>query len=442
MVSIQKNMCLVNKMARILISYYSDYGETMYDSLFGVLRDNGNDVFRLNINNPGVAIDEWGGCCSMISKEQLDMIVNFNPEIIFNFNHSLPINLLIVLSPDVINCVIDADNPNTFWNKDYLKSHYSDYYFLGLQSYSKEMYDSFLNSNSYRYLYFPPGTAVVNREIKQDKNISFIGSNFYPLAIPPGEDFYSEMGLKLYDALKENYYLSEEDAKNICSASSNPSWLLEKVRAYYVGQDRLKHMQVLTDLGFTFYGVRWWNHIAYYDFELAKCFDSTPIITLEDNQYVYNSSKLSVNISHPQAKTSFSWRVMDIMASNSCLLMEDKPDWRDLFEKYLSSETLDLIIYNGPYDLRSKVIYLLSDEDVRKQCVKELNSAIDNNGRWNTRFIALEKMIGIKITYLSNDDQILLSVGNTLDNSATIISKKDKKIIKIGGFLKKKIQKE
>ncbi len=36
----------------------------------------------------------------------------------------------------------------------------------------------------------------------------------------------------------------------------------------------------------------------------------------------------------PLAKTSFSWRVMDIMASGACLLMEDKPDWRDLFEKY------------------------------------------------------------------------------------------------------------
>ncbi len=400
----------------------------MYDTLFGILRDNGNDVFRLNINCPAIAMDYWGGNTKVLDEDLIDRIGTFNPDLVFSFNNSLPLDILSKLPETCKICVIDADNPSTFWNKKHLKNNSSRFYYLGLQSYSKKMYEDFLKKElNDEYLYFPPGTAINNIKLVQDKNISFIGSNFYPLAIPEGEDFYSDMGIKLYDALKNNYYLTEEEAKSICPECTNIPWLLEKVRAYYVGQDRLKHMQALVDLGFTFYGVRWWNHIAYYDFELAKCFDPTPKITLEDNQWVYNTSKISVNISHPQAKSSFSWRVMDIMASNSCLLMEDKQDWRDLFEKYLSQETLDLVIYNGIYDMRNKAIKLIQDDDLRTKCVKELNNAIEKNGRWHHRLILLEHLLKIPLVFQKNEFPILISYGNELNTSAIVNEKLFKK---------------
>lgn len=422
MVSTKNLMYWVIKISRIMLCYYSDYGETMYDTLIGVLRDNGNHVFRLNINNPAIAIDRWGGNNKIVDKTLIDLILKFNPEIIFNFNNSLPLELYNCVNPECAICVIDADNPTTFWNQKYLKDHYQRVFFLGLQSYSKEMYEQFLGVplSEKNYLYFPPGTAVCNVKLVQDKNISFIGSNFYPLTIPGGEDFYSKMALDLYDALKKNYYLTEGEAAAICKDCGNVPWLLEKVRAYYVGQDRLKHMQMLSDLGFTYYGVRWWNHIAYYDFELAKCFDSTPKITLEDNQWVYNTSKISVNISHPQAKSSFSWRVMDIMASNSCLLMEDKIDWRNLFEKYLSKQTLDAIIYQDMFDMREKAIKLLNDDKLRQNCVKELNHAIEQNGRWHIRFMQLEKLISKPMVFLDTKDVTTTSYGNDLNTCALI----------------------
>jgi hypothetical protein len=33
----------------------------MYDAITNVLLKNGNNVFRLNINNPAVSITKWGG---------------------------------------------------------------------------------------------------------------------------------------------------------------------------------------------------------------------------------------------------------------------------------------------------------------------------------------------------------------------------------------------
>lgn len=396
-------------MARVLLSYFSDYGEAMYDAICSILRQNGNDIFRFNINCSHVDRTWWGGECKINDKNLLEQIKTFSPEIIFNFNHSLPINAYEELSDSCKIYIIDADNPETFWNKDWLTRNSDRYIFLGLQSYSKTMYEKFLGKSledNVNYVFFPPATIVKNEKLEQDKNISFIGSNFYPLGVPQEENFYSKDAIKLYDAFKQDYYFARDDIKNISNNYEQLQSIYAKIKSYYVGQDRLKYMQVLTDLGFTFYGVRYWNRIAFYDFDLAKCFDPTPKTSIEDNQWVYNTSKISINISHPQAKSSFSWRVMDIMASNACLLMEDKPDWRELFEKYLSKETLEAIIYTDRYDMREKAIRLLTDENLRARCVSDLNTAIEKNGRWEQRFAILEKISNIPMISLPQKNQI------------------------------------
>ena len=390
-------------MARVVVSYFSDYGEAMYDAISDVLLKNGNDVFRFNINNSKVSITSWGGESEVNDKKILKQIKDFKPTLILSFNNCLPKNCYNILPRKCKICVLDADAPSEcFWNKDMLFQHLSKFLFLGLQSYSKTMYENYLGITltNETYIYFPPATIIKKENLAIDKNISFIGSNFYPLQIPTEEYFYTADALKIFDKFKKDYFHPFKDAsKNFYCTHS----IYDKIRHFYAGQDRLKYMQQLTDLGFVFYGVRNWNRIACYDFELAQCFDAKTICSIEENQWVHNTSKVSVNFSHPLAKSSFSWRVMDIMASNSCLLMEDKPDWRDLFAKYLSKDVLDVIIYKDRFDMRQKAIKLLSDENLRQRCVKELNNAIEQNGRWNIRFKSLEKFLGIKLLNLNNE---------------------------------------
>ena len=384
-------------MANVLISYFSDYGGTTYDAISSVLTSNGNNILRYNINSKSTKYDKWGGNSYCIDNAVLKYIKQFNPDVVLNFNNSLPSN--IVLANSCMNCLIDADAPFVFWNKEIIKNEFSKYKFIGLQQCSKKMYEDYfkISLSNNNYLFNPVGTLVSNKKILQNKNISFIGSNFYPMSIPTGLDFYGQEAIKLYKAFRKNYFLTLTEASNICKECQNIQWLYEKVRAYYVGQERLKYMQVLTDLGFTFYGVRWWNKIAYYDFDLAKCFDPTPIVKFEDTEWVYNSSKISVNISHPQAKTSFSWRVMDIMASNACLLMEHKPDWLELFGNFLSKETMAAILYQDQYDLREKAKKLLNNDNLRQKCVADLNFAIEQNGRWEHRLKSLGDFLNIRL---------------------------------------------
>jgi len=158
----------------------------------------------------------------------------------------------------------------------------------------------------------------------------------------------------------------------------------------YVGQNRLEYLSAIEDLGLTIYGVSW-NHIYSYDIKLLNSLNNKKILTIKDNEDIYNGSKISINISHPQATTAFSWRVTDIMSSSSCLVIENKPDWHDLFGKFISQNVKDVIIYKDRFDARNKCIELLKNEKLRQQCVEECNSAIEINGRWSNRFKLIEE---------------------------------------------------
>ena len=70
---------------KVLISYFSDYGDAMYDAITDILLKNGNFVFRFNINNPKVSMTTWGGISKIIDTDLLSQIKDFATDVIFNF---------------------------------------------------------------------------------------------------------------------------------------------------------------------------------------------------------------------------------------------------------------------------------------------------------------------------------------------------------------------
>lgn len=397
-------------MAKILICYFSEQAETTYDSISKVLVNNGNDLFRLNLKSKGFNYKKFGDKSIYNNKRVIEDIINFSPDIVISFNNSLPQEIESQLSRKCKICIIDADNPEMFWNKDTLNLNKDKYYYLGMQKYSRELYEKFINIEltDKNYIFFPPATLIKSEMLKQGKNISFIGTNFYPRTDIPEQDyFYDDILLDIYNNVKNDYFYPLELIINKYSNQYDENKLrytFEIVKHYYAGQERIKYVSVLSDLGLKLYGIDWWSKTIYYDFELASCFDPTTIISLKDNEWVYNTSKISVNISHPQAKTAFSWRVMDIMASNACLLMEKKPDWFELFGEYISDDVKEGIIYKDRFDMRDKAKYLLENEQFRKKCVTELNNAIEKNGRWEKRFSKLEDFLEIRLLNNKNSN--------------------------------------
>ncbi|MFT5795954.1 MAG: hypothetical protein ACI9W5_000917, partial [Ulvibacter sp.] len=191
--------------------------------------------------------------------------------------------------------------------------------------------------------------------------------------------------------------------------------ILKNLKYMISGQQRVSYLNSISDLGLNIYSnTNWREEVSLINLEVANCYQEELILTKSDNENLYNRSKISINLSHPQATNSFSWRVPDIMASNSCLLMEQKTDWENMYGKYISKEVKNYIIYKDQYDMRAKCITLLSSNDLRLRCVLECQNAVEKNSRWNHRISEIQELIGIKLL-----DNICLQ--NTVElNSVTI----------------------
>lgn len=401
-------------MAKVLISYFSTYGDHSYLSIRDELIKNGNDVYLINWNNYIKTTKEWGN--TKIKKEYHHLIleiIKFSPDLVLNFCFCLPVNILEKLSCPIV--IIDADNPQSFWNKEYFKifSKKNNCYFWGLESSSLNKLEKFLGTriDKSKYMYAPMATSMQREIINYKRNICFLGSAWLRFAEIPSDEKYHfiEFCYKNYlsdfmfdyEKLLEQYNTVHniKNKKNKFSKSKN---FIQFLYWHFAGQERLQSLSVLSDLGLEVYGNTWKRLAAPYNMEVAICGHDGLISEYEQIKELYNSSKISVNFSNPQAPTGVSWRVFDIMASNSCLLVEDKPDWREYFEQYLKKETIDAVIYKDRYDMRNKAINLLNDEELRLRCVADLNNAIEKNGRWIHRFQILEKLLNIKI--ISNNN--------------------------------------
>ena len=396
-------------MSNIILSYFSENGEVFYDSLAEGLRRLGNNVFQWNIRN--YTNCKWGKSAKLISTEIKGKIEEFNPDVVFSFNNAYPQECLNYTKCKI--CVLDADNPEFFFNKKELVKNIDRFTFLGFKKCSKEFYETYFKKEVKNYIYFPAATFINAKEMEQDKNISFIANNFLYKDFYFGKKLdkieYIDYSKHYYSSVKQNYFISFEEADARFKNQQDEILDIEKRESLFnyirfnliPGQGRIKHLSVLTDLGLVLYGSAHWNDEFILDADLTLCFDRTPVYSLEDNENVYNSTKVSINISHPQANTCFSWRVMDIMASNSCLLTEYSQDFIDLFGEYLSEDVLSAIIYKDRYDMRDKCIKLLNDDNLRKKCVQECQKAIELNGRWNLRFKKLGEELGVN--FVSDD---------------------------------------
>ena len=425
--------------------YFSIAGEVFYDGMQEALSNAGNDIFRFNAFNH-ISYTEWGKNFTLNKKGVgvLPKIENFSPDLILSFNAFLPEELIHITNCPI--CLLDADNPKYFWHKNYIKQNKDKFYYLGTQKKSLDIYKEHFNIDEQQYLYFPAATSLENKKVKQDKNISFIGSHFITQKYKNMEYLtnieYLPMVKKILTINPSDLFINLDKTKGNLLKNSNTEvddleFVVDKLfdeSQHVAGIHRTQFLSQISDLGLTIYGPKSWvNLIPYYP-DVAICYTPEVVITAEENENVYNSSKISVNISHPQDVLGFSWRVMDIMAANSCLVMEKKPDWEDLFGEYISKEVKEAILYNDRYDCREKIKNLLNNEILRLKCVEECQHAIEKNGRWEHRFRDLANFIGIDLTSKKGKGTVISIIDEACYTQKNIDQKR--KIPKLVRFFK------
>lgn len=403
-------------MANILLSFYDVTSDNKgflcyYDSIIRELLSKNNNVMVINI---AAFSDDW--LEREWKKKDLLYIRNkveeFKPDLAIAFNHQIFPGFYNL---DCETVIWDGDGYSYFACKNEFRKKIKDIKLI--TSYKKWIsnYRS-LGIDANNIFHIAPATAVKKENLEKCKNISFIGTNFYYRKIHTDNPYY--LYEKYLDFLNSESY----DYKNIANIPFHSESDLYEI--FDIRNITLTH---LLDLGLHLYGIGW-DRFEHCIPQLTYAYDRTPVYSLADNCYIYNSSKIAISISHPQTKGQvFPWRIFDIMASSACLVSSYSEELKEL-----TQEHCNLPMYRTPIEAHDICQKLLKDNVLRNEIVAASNEYIDKHARWIMRFKQIEEIFGIK---LSNDAKfgkltILKPESFCIGNWNIKISKISKKISK------------
>ena len=390
-------------MARILISCYSPLTENdapifvcMYEGFFKALADAGNDV--MVINSAFLIIKAWNSTNQLLhhidAKKLVAAVRDFDPELTFAFNHSIPDPVI-----DALDCPIvlwDSDSIQFFNDKERIKKTFSRYHFFCFAKSGMENILAF-GAPRDRVYFMPSATAIKAEPVRQDKNISFIGTMFqnhievksflqnYPDRAE--RDALIKLVKQGYDHLHDDFIVQR---KELIETYLEISVLF----SMYSPQRRIETLNVLSDLGLTLYGMNDWYDASKFFPDISAAYVPQRVYSLQHNQDIYNSSQLCLNISHAQVVDGYAWRVLDVMASNGCLFSDYSPGIASLLKDYI-----DLPMYRTPGEARDLAKKLLADEPYRRAIVEASQACIEERGRWHHRFAEMESILGLKLLH-------------------------------------------
>lgn len=333
-----------------------------YDGFLKGLKKNGHSVFLWQIK-------EFGTKETILTNEDRISIKEFNPELCIAFNNVLPDVSKITDCP-VVTIIVDSakylSNVKLLKNRLVGTIQEADIRYLH-ENYECQMENIFLYSP---YTEIHPDKAIL-----PTMNISFIGTRFgVPRNAEIGAFAKNDVELREYircvEYIKRNPIVSEEQVIRECHVTCRE--VIEKIDVADIisllsAEKRIRTLSTIVDLGLKLYGTRSWLERYHFDSRLNMSFVDKEIFSLEQNQDIYNHSKIGINVSHIQAVDAFPWRIVDIMSSNACLVT----DWHDGFKKYFNG--LKIPIYKDEHEAREICKELLKDERARKQIVDECN---------------------------------------------------------------------
>jgi len=308
----------------------------------------GHKVKNIITNN--YLYDPWCGLNILKNninyKILLKKIKYFNPDLIISFNNSKLPNIEKELECPIV--IWEADKFYFFSDKINLKKNSSRYFFFSSSLNGHNQFIKHFGATKEKIFFMPHSTSIQSRIIKQDKKISFLG--------------------KLYDL----------------PTSKNKSFNQIKLNALH----RKNILLSIHDFGLKIFT----NTVpSFYEDLRPLCNYSMFHYSILHNEKIFNSSKISLNISHLQAKdNTVSYRAIDIMASNS-LLINENSKYLEFFSKKLSR-----IFYNTPFDLKKKIDYFLKNPNARKDMINIQNEIIKKNFLWIDRIKDIEQFFGLK----------------------------------------------
>ena len=370
-----------------------------YDAWINELKNNGNNVYCYI--RP--IVQKRFDFSTKIDSELLKELQQINPDLFIIVNNQF------WDITDHFDCPIllyGVDSP-IFFNKSNLTSKNTDRFKFVVQQACeielvKEMYKV---KNDAVDLIFPV-TSIKNTNAQKDKYITFVGSQWiweglaslvdYMKRKPTVEDsifakrIHYEMinnisGLKYKEILDKLY-------------KENPNYpkakLIIENDDLYIGRmsgiRRARYLANLADLGLEIYGNFWATPCMAYFPELALSHIAKNIVSKNEIEDLYNRSLISFQLNHIQAKSGFSWKIPDVMASGSVLATCATEDFNKLFGKNIPT-------FESEAEARELCEKLLNNPNMREDIVLYSNQKVDELFRPSNALKQLENLSGVKL---------------------------------------------
>lgn len=381
-------------MAKVLVSFFSgidsDAIPAFYEGFLHSLYMEGNEVLYLKTND--FLLRPWDGENDLklfiMRKKLKEEILKFSPDVVFAYNNScLPLEFF---PEEQVICIMEADTHLYYNDKEEIKKNPNRFkFFSSTESGLKNIPEIFgvNKKNSHR---LNLATAVKSQDIPKTNNISFIGSSF------GSNNFVNNISnitppSRIEDITNVLEHLKKTDDPHI----------IKKYHGFLSYHFRCSVLDEVSHLGLALYGKDWTIFDQKFP-RLHQFSNSKPVFSLKHNQDIYNSSLICLNINHTQALEAIPWRVMDILASNGCLVSCHSKVLSEFLDGYI-----DIPTFGSKEEAYSICSRLLKDSIYRNEIVEASQQAINDKGRWSHRLLEIEQEIGLQLTGRKNDTRDL-----------------------------------
>lgn len=344
----------------------------------------------------------FGGRFGSVPQDIKTKIARFAPDFAIIFNNAFY---------DLSECfdfpiyIYEVDSIEYYSNVDILKKKKDRFHYIVPQSASIDIIHDAIGVSKKNILYLPLFTSVQREVLPKTMNISFIGTRFLTngwdgvstwsrfMATHPSPGAIEAYRAAL-NILADDPFIDERTLyqKIDVTGIDVKKYLNKKEHiAVLSGSKRVLALSAVSDLGLTIFGTPSWASENCVDPNIPLAFDFSPVYSLKHNQDIYNASRLAININHVQAKSGFSWRVCDIMASDACLVSEYRPD----FDRHFAGVPIPL--FHDRFEARAMCKKLLESENMRQDIVGRCNEVIDRKFRFENLLPQLEHFVGMSL---------------------------------------------
>ncbi len=383
-----------------------------------------------------------------ISEEKyIKYIKNINPDFVFSTNRGgITKKLMRSIECPIITWMVDripflhhgGSHSDLFCDRDYvITSSFKNVARL------EQIYPKIKG----RVHFLPFATSMRNFSIAQSKdvNISFVGTYFCCGQFTKILEDYQDAPVTmksifgLLGAVEHDYdldfprVLDQFNLRRLLKEYDLDIYKFKGLLANAISlNDRVRHLDAVSDLGLELYGTRNWIGVNQYSTKLLRCYHFGEFIKTRKHLCdLYQRSKISINIPHIQAGDGLPYRVFDIMASDSLLISKFRKD-SDLFR--LFGEDMPIPMYRSENDLRRLCKYYLENENERKEIIRRSNALVEQGFSFEGRVRSFFEIIGISVE-LGNGSLIRVSASEF--KIATNIELKSVDRIRIKRLLKR-----